>query len=109
MGSNPSPNGRSPHQGESRHYRAKENPENWVFENSRVEEGESLYNRRRAPAQEQKSSSHTTTKEERRGEPVNPSSIIYFIVILIKYYLYSFMSEEEGILLNKINYVLLNV
>jgi len=67
MGSNPSPNGRSPDQGESRHYRTEKNSENWFFENSRVKEGESLYNRRRAPTQELKELQNKSIYNRRRA------------------------------------------
>jgi hypothetical protein len=101
MGSNPSPNGRSPHQGESRHYRTEKNSENWFFENSRVKEGESLYNRRRAPVQEQEELLIKTRKEERRVEPVNPSSIQFYSII---YLLYLLCFREGVIVLFTVRY-----
>jgi hypothetical protein len=100
MGSNPSPDGGSSNQGESRYDGIEENSENRVSKNSRVKEGESSqqsrYTLRRAPTKEQKElqtksirrapaqeQKELQTKNENRREEGNLSTHLLQIVFIV--------------------------
>ena len=113
MGSNPSPDGRSSDQGESRYYRAQENSKDGFSEKTRVKEGESVYNTRRAPIQEQKELQNIVDiirraphqeqeelqinddkKTREKGGACQPISTIQFLLI----FNCNLMLVEEGII-----------